>query len=91
MSAPGKVLVFVLLMLDLKVLGCQKEVYLVVNLLAGGMPGCCPGQLARVESVGKGESVALCELKKTPSSVVCLSSAKSSYCLCPIWHASEPT
>ena len=41
--------------------GCQDEVYLVVNLPIS-MPGSCPGQLVGVESVGKGESVALCEL-----------------------------
>ena len=35
-----------------------------------------------VDSVGKGESVALCELSESPSSVVCFTSAKSSYCLC---------
>ena len=46
------------------------------------MPGCCPKQLVGVESVGKGESVALCELSESPSSVVCLSKAKSSYCPC---------
>ena len=45
----------------LEVLGCQDEVYLVVNLPIGGMPGCCPKQLKGLESVGKGESVALCK------------------------------
>ena len=35
-----------------------------------------------MESVGKGESVTLCELSESPSSVVCLSNAKSSYCPC---------
>ena len=35
-----------------------------------------------VESVGKSESVALCELSESPCSVVCLSKAKSSYCPC---------
>ena len=35
-----------------------------------------------MESVGKGESVTLCVLSESPSSVVCLSSAKSSYCPC---------
>ena len=35
-----------------------------------------------LESVGKGESVALCELSESPSSVVCLSNAKSSFCPC---------
>ena len=29
-----------------------------------------------------GESVALCELQESPSSVVCLSNAKSPYCPC---------
>ena len=29
-----------------------------------------------------GESVALCKLSESPSSVVCLSNAKSSYCPC---------
>ena len=43
-------------------LGCQDEVYLVVNLSIRGMPGCCPRQPAGVESAGKGESVALCGL-----------------------------
>ena len=64
----------------LEVLGCQDEVYLVVNLPIRRIPGCCHKQLVGVESVGKGESVALCKLSESPSSVVCLSSAKSSYC-----------
>ena len=38
-----------------------------------------------LESVGKGESVALCELSESPSSVVYLSDAKSSYCPCPVF------
>ena len=46
----------------LEMLGYQDEVYLVVNLPIRGMPGCCPRQLVGVESVGKGESVVLCEL-----------------------------
>ena len=41
-------------------LGCQNEVYLVVNLPIRGIPGCCPRQLVGVESVGKGESADLC-------------------------------
>ena len=53
-----------------------------MNLPITGIPGCCPRQLVGVESVGKGESVALCELSESPSSVVCLSKAKSSYCPC---------
>ena len=66
----------------LEVLGCQDKVCLVVNLPIRGIPGCCPRQLVGEESVGKGESVAFCELSESPSSVVCLSNAKSSYCLC---------
>ena len=46
----------------LEALGCQDEVYLVVNLSTGGMPGGCPRQLVEVESFGKCESVTLCEL-----------------------------
>ena len=76
-------------------LGCQDKVYnLVVNLPIRGIPGCCPRQLVGVESVGKGESVALCELSESPSSVICLSNAKSSYCPCLVlvyqgllWHS----
>ena len=56
-------------------LGCRGEVYLVVNLPILGMPGCCPGKRVRAESVGKGESVALCELYESLSSVICLSNA----------------
>ena len=66
-------------------LGCEDEVYVVVNLHIRGMPGCCFGQLEGVESVGKGKSVALCKLWKSPSSVVCLPNAKSSCCLCPVF------
>ena len=44
----------------LEVFGCQDEVYLVVNLPVRGIPGCCPRQLVGMDSVGKGESVALC-------------------------------
>ena len=46
----------------LEALACQDEVYLVVNLPIQGMPGCCPRQVAGVDSVGKGKSVVLCEL-----------------------------
>ena len=47
----------------LEMLGCQDEVSLVVNLPVRGVPGCVrTGQLAGMETVGKGESVALCEL-----------------------------
>ena len=46
----------------LEALECQDEVYLVVNRPNGGMPVCRPRQLVRVESVGKGELVAICEL-----------------------------
>ena len=46
----------------LESLGCQNEVYLIVNLPVRGMPRRCPGQLVELESVGKGESVALCVL-----------------------------
>ena len=63
-------------------LGCQDEVYLVVNLPIRRIPGCCHRQLVGLESVGKGESVALCELSESLSSVVCLSNAKFSYCPC---------
>ena len=65
-------------------LGCQDEVRLVANLHIKGMPGCCPRHLVGVESVGKGESMALCELEEPPSAVVCLSDAKLSYCPCPV-------
>ena len=41
--------------------GCQDEVCLVVSLPIRFMPGCCPIQLMGVDSVGKGESVSLCE------------------------------
>ena len=79
----------------LEMLGCQDEVCLVVNLPFRGIPGCCPRELVRVESVGKGESIALCELSESPFSVVCLSHAKSSYCPCLVfgmcrgllWHS----
>ena len=46
----------------LEAFGCQDEVYLVVNLPITGMPGCCPWQVVGVKSVGKGESIALCEV-----------------------------
>ena len=46
----------------LEALGCQDDVYLVVNLPVRGMPGCCPRELVGLESVGNCESVALCEL-----------------------------
>ena len=45
----------------LEALGCQDEVFLVVSLPIRGMPGCCSIQLVGMDSVGKGESVALCE------------------------------
>ena len=67
----------------LEALGCQDDVYLVVNLPIRGMPGGYPRQLVGVESVGKGESVTLCELLDSLSSVVCLSNAKSSHFSCP--------
>ena len=67
---------------ELEVLGCWDKVYLVVNLAVGGIPYCCPRQIVEVESVGKGECVVLCELSESPSSVVRLSNAKSSYCPC---------
>ena len=41
---------------------CQDEAYLIVHLPIKDMPGCCPRQHVGVESVGKGELVALCEL-----------------------------
>ena len=68
----------------LEALGCQDEVYLGVNLTFRGILRCCPRQLLGVENVGRGKSMALCELQESPSSVVCLSSAKSSYCSCPV-------
>ena len=43
----------------LEVLGCKDEVYLVVNLPIRCIPDCHHRQLVEVESVGKGESVAL--------------------------------
>ena len=58
------------------------NLYLAVNLPIRGIPGYCPRQLVGVECVGKGVSVALWELK-SPSSVVCLSDAKSSYWTVP--------
>ena len=82
MSAPGKDLVFALLMQDLKCWGDRIK-YRVVNLLIKGITDRCPRQLVEMESVGKGESVALFfELSESPSAVVCLFNAKSSYCLC---------
>ena len=48
------------------------------------MPGCCPKQLVGVESVSKGELVALCKFWKSPSIVICLTNTKSSYCPCPV-------
>ena len=63
---------------ELEAFGCQNEVYLVVDLPIR------PRQLVRVERVGKGESVIVCVLKESPSSVVCFSNAKSSYCLCSV-------
>ena len=54
----------------LEVLGCQDKVCLVVNLPVRGIPGCCPKQLVGVESVSKGESVALCKLCLHPLSFV---------------------
>ena len=42
---------------DVEALGC-----LVVNLPIRGMSGCCLRQLVGVESVGKGELVALCKV-----------------------------
>ena len=66
----------------LELLGCKDKAYQVLNLLIRGIPGCCPRQLVGVESAGKGESVALCELSESSSFVVCLSNAKSSYCPC---------
>ena len=68
----------------LEVLGCQDEVYLVVNLLTTNTPGCCFRQPVGIESVGKDESAAFCELWESPSFVVCLSNAKCSYCPCPV-------
>ena len=47
----------------LEALGCQDDVYLVVNLpIRVCHLGCRSRQLVAVESVGKGEPVALCEL-----------------------------
>ena len=45
-----------------KVLGVRKKLYLILNLPIRGMPGCCPGQLVGVESVGKVDSMTFCEL-----------------------------
>ena len=45
----------------LEALGCLDGVCLVVNLLIGAMLGCCSKHLVGVESVSKGESVALCK------------------------------
>ena len=67
----------------LEAFGCQNEGNLDVYLPIRGMPDCYPGQLVGMESVGKGESVALCKLVQS-SSVVCLSNASSSYCPCPV-------
>ena len=66
----------------LEALRCPGKVYLVVNLPIRGIPGCCPRHFVGEESVGKGESLAFCELSESPSSVVCLSNAKSSYWPC---------
>ena len=68
----------------LEVLVRQDEVYRLVDLPIRGMPACRPRQRVGVENVGKGESVALCELCESPSSVVCLSKVKSSYRPCPV-------
>ena len=62
MSAPWKDLVFCFVDGGLEALVYQDEVYLVVNLPIRGMLGCCPRRLVGVEGVGKGESVAFCEL-----------------------------
>ena len=61
MLAPGKDLVFALLMLDLKRWSVRIKSHLVVNLPIRGIPGCCPRQIVAVESVGKSEPVVLCE------------------------------
>ena len=58
MSSPGKPRVCIV-DAGLEALGCQDEVYLAVNLPIRGMPCCCPGQPVGVQSVGKGELVAL--------------------------------
>ena len=60
---------------ETEALGYKDEVYLVVNLPIRGMPGCRSRELVGF-SVGKGESVALCELWESSSSVVCLSKSK---------------
>ena len=57
---------------------------LLVNLLIKGVPGCCSRKRIGVETVGKSESVVLCELQQSPSSVVCLSNAEPSYCPSPV-------
>ena len=62
MSAPGKDLVFALLVLEVKCQGVRRKSYLVVNLPTSCMPDCCPRQLVRVGSFGKDVSVDLCEL-----------------------------
>ena len=41
--------------------GCKDDVYLVANLPIRGKPGCFPRQPVGLESVGKDDSVALCE------------------------------
>ena len=46
----------------LEALRCQDEICQVANLAISGMPGCYPRQFVGVESGGKGESVAFCEL-----------------------------
>ena len=46
----------------LEVLGCQDEVYVVVNLPVRGMPRCCLRQLVGVKNVGKGGLVSLSQL-----------------------------
>ena len=46
----------------LEALRCRDEVYLVMNLPIMDMPGCYSRQHVGVESVVKGESMALCEL-----------------------------
>ena len=60
MSAPGKDLAFVNALRE--ALGCQEEVYLVVNLPSSGMSGTSPAKLWGVESVRKGELLAVSEL-----------------------------
>ena len=68
----------------LEALGCQEEVYLVVNLPIRGMPGCYPRQLVGVGSVGKDESVLFVNSRSLHPLSFVSPMQKSSYCPCQV-------